>query len=295
MKLVARSVERRAARRCSGTTAIPSTDGRRRRRSRCASSSASRRRAERSRRTARGLRVGAAGASWIDDALERSGLRGSRAGAPERGRHRQRDRQGRRPGRDPSRPGRRCAGTSAAAGLDRLPAICATSSTDHRPLQPGCGERRAARPAQRRPRPDRRGRPARRRARSRARSSTAPTNMTDRLRRSRVLTLHSGRGPRRGARRVRRALCATSRSSSTNGSRCRRRSPKPATLDRVQALMRHPAFSIGNPNRVRALIGSFAMLNQTQFNRRGRRRLRVPRRHRARARSDRIRKSPRAF
>jgi aminopeptidase N len=35
----------------------------------------------------------------------------------------------------------------------------------------------------------------------------------------------------------------------------------------VKALMQHPAFSLANPNRVRALIGSFAMANQTQFNR----------------------------
>ena len=34
-----------------------------------------------------------------------------------------------------------------------------------------------------------------------------------------------------------------------------------------KALTAHPAFSIGNPNRVRALIGAFAMANQTQFNR----------------------------
>lgn len=39
------------------------------------------------------------------------------------------------------------------------------------------------------------------------------------------------------------------------------------TLERVQGLMRHPAFSLGNPNRVRALIGGFAA-NLTQFNRR---------------------------
>ena len=38
------------------------------------------------------------------------------------------------------------------------------------------------------------------------------------------------------------------------------------TLDRVQALTAHPAFSMGNPNRVRSLIGAFAA-NQTQFNR----------------------------
>ena len=30
---------------------------------------------------------------------------------------------------------------------------------------------------------------------------------------------------------------------------------------------RHPAFSIANPNRVRALIGAFAQGNPTQFNR----------------------------
>ena len=43
--------------------------------------------------------------------------------------------------------------------------------------------------------------------------------------------------------------------------------PEPATLDRVRALMAHPAFSLANPNRVRALIGAFAQANQTQFNR----------------------------
>ncbi|WP_114945472.1 aminopeptidase N [Microvirga calopogonii] len=43
--------------------------------------------------------------------------------------------------------------------------------------------------------------------------------------------------------------------------------PEDGTLERVKGLMQHPAFSIANPNRVRALIGSFAMLNQVQFNR----------------------------
>ncbi len=38
-------------------------------------------------------------------------------------------------------------------------------------------------------------------------------------------------------------------------------------LDRVKALTAHPAFSFGNPNRIRALIGAFATGNQTQFNR----------------------------
>jgi aminopeptidase N len=43
--------------------------------------------------------------------------------------------------------------------------------------------------------------------------------------------------------------------------------PEPETLDRVRALTAHPAFSMGNPNRVRSLIGAFAQANHTQFNR----------------------------
>jgi aminopeptidase N len=43
--------------------------------------------------------------------------------------------------------------------------------------------------------------------------------------------------------------------------------PERATLDRVRALTSHAAFSMANPNRIRALIGAFAQANQTQFNR----------------------------
>ncbi len=43
--------------------------------------------------------------------------------------------------------------------------------------------------------------------------------------------------------------------------------PEADALDRVKRLMRHTAFSLSNPNRVRALIGGFAMSNPTQFNR----------------------------
>jgi aminopeptidase N len=43
--------------------------------------------------------------------------------------------------------------------------------------------------------------------------------------------------------------------------------PEPATLERVRGLTGHAAFSMGNPNRVRALIGAFAHANPTQFNR----------------------------
>ncbi len=39
------------------------------------------------------------------------------------------------------------------------------------------------------------------------------------------------------------------------------------TLDRIQRLMNHPGFSMKNPNRLRALIGTFAAGNPSQFNR----------------------------
>ncbi|GJE43658.1 aminopeptidase N [Methylobacterium soli] len=43
--------------------------------------------------------------------------------------------------------------------------------------------------------------------------------------------------------------------------------PEDATLARIARLRQHRAFSMTNPNRVRALIGSFALANPTQFNR----------------------------
>jgi aminopeptidase N len=43
--------------------------------------------------------------------------------------------------------------------------------------------------------------------------------------------------------------------------------PEEATLRRARALTAHAAFSLANPNRVRALIGAFAMSNQREFNR----------------------------
>jgi aminopeptidase N len=41
--------------------------------------------------------------------------------------------------------------------------------------------------------------------------------------------------------------------------------PGPDTVNKVRELMQHPAFSIQNPNKVRSLIGVFAMLNPTGF------------------------------
>ena len=43
--------------------------------------------------------------------------------------------------------------------------------------------------------------------------------------------------------------------------------PLPGGLERVQALMGHPAFTLKNPNKVRALIGAFANQNLVNFHR----------------------------
>ncbi len=43
--------------------------------------------------------------------------------------------------------------------------------------------------------------------------------------------------------------------------------PLPSALGTVKKLMRHPTFSIENPNKVRALIFTFAMANPVNFNR----------------------------
>ncbi|TIW86160.1 MAG: DUF3458 domain-containing protein, partial [Mesorhizobium sp.] len=43
--------------------------------------------------------------------------------------------------------------------------------------------------------------------------------------------------------------------------------PGPQTVDTVRILTSHPAFSMGNPNRVRSLIGTFSSANQTGFHR----------------------------
>ncbi len=42
-------------------------------------------------------------------------------------------------------------------------------------------------------------------------------------------------------------------------------SPLPGTLDRVKALMEHPAFDARNPNKIRALVGAFCMQNPVHF------------------------------
>ncbi|RUX00636.1 DUF3458 domain-containing protein, partial [Mesorhizobium sp. M8A.F.Ca.ET.059.01.1.1] len=43
--------------------------------------------------------------------------------------------------------------------------------------------------------------------------------------------------------------------------------PGPQAVDTVRSLTAHPGFSMGNPNRVRSLIGTFSSANQTGFHR----------------------------
>ena len=43
--------------------------------------------------------------------------------------------------------------------------------------------------------------------------------------------------------------------------------PGPRAVELVEALTRHRGFSLANPNRVRALIGTFSTMNQTGFHR----------------------------
>ncbi len=78
---------------------------------------------------------------------------------------------------------------------------------------------------------------------------------------------HPGTGPRGRRWRGSGSAIATSRWSSTNGSRFRppSRSPRRWRASRRCSIIR--PFALSNPNRVRSLVGSFAMANQTQFNR----------------------------
>ena len=91
--------------------------------------------------------------------------------------------------------------------------------------------------------------------------------MTDRMAALETLSLHRPAGAR-----ARRSTISTSRYADDpliidKWLALQAAIPEPATLARVRALTTHPAFSMANPNRVRALIGSFAQANHTQFNR----------------------------
>jgi len=99
-----------------------------------------------------------------------------------------------------------------------------------------------------------------------ARQYQAADNMTDRMAALATLVLHDG--PERAT-----ALTDFYRRYSDNTLvvdkwfALQAMTPQPDTLDKVRALTAHSAFSMANPNRVRALIATFAQGNLTQFNR----------------------------
>ncbi len=107
------------------------------------------------------------------------------------------------------------------------------------------------------------GDPAAGAARAAARISGA-TNMTDRLAALSTLALIPGDGRET-------ALAAFARRYADEPLvldkwfAIQAQIPEPGTLERIARLREHPAFTMANPNRVRALIGSFAFGNPTQF------------------------------
>ena len=162
----------------------------------------------------------------------------------------------------------------ARTGLrtDDRPAVSHHANHNLRPdgtigrILPGRQKRRAACLEERRARPACRHRDPDDLARAYRQYQTAD-NMTDRVAALVTLSLHGvpesehaladfykrydfGRTGRRQM-----VFAAGDRSRSLN------------TLDNVRNLTAHPAFSLANPNRVRALIGAFAQGNTTQFNR----------------------------
>jgi aminopeptidase N len=99
------------------------------------------------------------------------------------------------------------------------------------------------------------------------RQMDAASNMTDRM--AALVTLVHGVGGEAGERALARFEAAFGDNPLVMDKwfALQASIPGNATLERVTRLMTHPAFSSGNPNRVRALIGGFAASNPTGFNR----------------------------
>ena len=152
------------------------------------------------------------------------------------------------------------------------------------PIRPDAASAGRRALAQRRARPAGGRRRRRRRSPRAARQYETADNMTDRMAALGTLVAARRAASAARARRFLRAATRPIRWSSTNGSRCRRRSRSPTRSTGCAALTHHPAFSLANPNRVRALIGAFAQAQPDPVQPRRRRRLRLHRRHRARAR-----------
>ncbi|RWF46119.1 MAG: DUF3458 domain-containing protein, partial [Mesorhizobium sp.] len=101
-----------------------------------------------------------------------------------------------------------------------------------------------------------------------ARHFTAATNMTDRAAALAVLAhRHSGTAEADEALAAFEARYRSDALVLDKWFQIQAGVPGAKTVDKVRALMLHPAFSIANPNRVRSLIGTFSSANQTGFHR----------------------------
>ena len=155
-------------------------------------------------------------------------------------------------------------GALGRAHADRLAALH-DSMADPRALQPRRRRRRPPRAAQRRAGDVRRGQRDRRRRSAPIAQFADADNMTEKL--GALAALSTIPGPAREhaldafARRYAAEPLILDKWFALQAQIAER-----GTLDRVRALMNHHAFSLANPNRVRALIGGFTA-NQTQFNR----------------------------
>ena len=134
------------------------------------------------------------------------------------------------------------------------------------PYRPDARERRPARAQERLPRSFGGDDSDAERSHARSRNIADADNMTDRMAALETLALHD-RPERAAALEDFYSRYADDPLIIDKWLALQAAIPEPATLDRVRALTAHPAFSMANPNRVRALIGSFAQANHTQFNR----------------------------
>ena len=193
----------------------------------------------------------------------RSRFRRACAGAAGRGGDRWRDRPRRRPRPDPRGTRGRPPGDRPRFG--RTPACAAHPVDRARRLLARRRERGPALARQHGARPPGGRRPARGRA-PRRRAGDSATNMTDRLAALNVVCQVPG-----DAREAALDRFATDFAEEPlvldKWLAIQAAIPEDGTLERIRRLMTHPSFTFSNPNRARALIGGFAIGNQSQFHR----------------------------
>ena len=100
---------------------------------------------------------------------------------------------------------------------------------------------------------------------ARSRNTTRADNMTDAIAALAALKDSDVARARATCSRASRRRGATSRWCSTSGSRWRRERCAPTRSRGCKALLAHPRFNARNPNRVRSLVGAFALRNFARF------------------------------